>query len=313
MDGRKKLRTGAVIIADGHQGSKGASAAMLPLGNTTVIRQIISILEQAGIKPIVLVTGKDSESLEKHVSKLPVINLYNPAYQKDEMFDSVKKGIVYVEKLCDSVLVLPAKYPMLLPDTIEKMLTCGHNNAVPVYNGRRGHPVMFDAELFPQLLSYQGAQGMRGAMHQPGVTEHIWELAVEDDGIILAVSGEEDLKNIGVPDKPLGVYPGVRLELKRESMFFNWESAQFLELINHNGSMQSACKQMHISYSKGWKIVKEAEQQLGFELVRAKTGGAEGGSSTLTEKGRRIMNFYQEMQEKLEQEAKKLFQSDDIW
>ena len=313
MDRRKNLRTGAVIIADGHLRSQGASSAMLPLGNTTVIRQIISILEQAGIKPIVLVTGEDSESLEKHVSKLPVINLYNPDYKRNEMFDSVKKGLKYVEKLCDRVLVMPAKYPMLLPDTIEKMMACGHENAVPVYNGRRGHPVMFDVQLFPKLFSYKGFQGMREAMHQPGVTEHIWELSVDDEGIILAVKGEEDVKTIGVPDKPLGVYPGVRLELKRESVFFDWESAQFLELIDHNGSMQTACKQMHISYSKGWKIVKEAERQLGFELVRTRTGGADGGSSTLTEKGRRTLTFYQKMQEKLEQEAKKLFQSDDIW
>lgn len=305
-------RTGAVIIADGHRCSQGAAAAMLPLGNTTVIRQIISVLERAGVKPIVLLTGEEHESLEKHVSGLSVISLYNHDYEQDEMFDSVKKGLWYVERLCERVLVMPSKYPMLLPDTIEKMLNCGGQNVIPVYNGERGHPVMLGSDLFEPLFAYRGAQGMRGALLQEGVAEHIWELPVNDDGIILAVEGEEDLRSIVNPDKPLEIYPGVRLELKRESTFFDWESARFLELINHNGSMQTACRQMHISYSKGWKIIKEAERQLGFELLHTRTGGADGGASALTVKGKRLLKFYQKMQETLEKEAKELFRIDDI-
>ena len=91
------------------------------------------------VKPMVLITGQDYELLEKQIAKFPVIRLYNPDYRKDEMFDSVIRGLKYADGLCDRVLILPAKYPMLLSDTIEKMMSCGHDNVVPVFGGRRGH------------------------------------------------------------------------------------------------------------------------------------------------------------------------------
>ena len=74
--------------------------------------------------------------------------------------------------------------------------------------------------------------------------------------------------------------------MERNEGFFGPQAAQFLSLIDHTGSMQTACRQMHMSYTKGWKILKEAERQLGYPLLITQSGGAEGGFSQLTPKSK---------------------------
>lgn len=313
MDMEHSKKTGAVIIVDGHQNSCGVRAALLPIGETTVIRRMVSILEQSQVSPLVLVTGADREVLEKHVSGLPVILLYHEGYRDAEMIEGVQMGLKYIRPLCDGIFVMPARYPLLFPRTIHEMMECGHENVVPVYKGRRGHPVLLSSGMADHVLGYRGEGGLKGALRQEEAARQLWELAVDDGGIVDTVEGEEDCERAVRQGGRLDVYPRVQLELKRESVFFNEEAARFLTLIDYNGSMQNACRQMHISYSKGWKVIREAQRQLGFELLATKAGGAEGGSSVLTPKGRRFLDGYRLMQERLEREARVLFRDVDLW
>ena len=40
---------------------------------------------------------------------------------------------------------------------------------------------------------------------------------------------------------------------------------------------------MNMSYSKGWKLIRRASDELGIELVKTMSGGQDGGKSILTE------------------------------
>ena len=101
------MRTGAVILAAGHKSSTTAFQPMLPIGDTTAIKRIIVTLQQAGVEPIVVVTGHQADELEKHISKMRVICLRNEEYQTTQMFDSICRGLNYIEDLCDRVLLMP--------------------------------------------------------------------------------------------------------------------------------------------------------------------------------------------------------------
>lgn len=116
-------KTGAVIVAAGHKNRGTAFLPMLPVGDSTVIRRIIITMRRVGIDPIVVVTGKQGDELEKHISDLEVISLRNPDYETEQMFDSISMGLRYIRGLCTQTLILPAKFPLLLRDTLEKMLS----------------------------------------------------------------------------------------------------------------------------------------------------------------------------------------------
>lgn len=86
--------------------------------------------------------------------------------------------------------------------------------------------------------------------------------------------------------------PMIRLTIKRKEKFFGPGVATLLHLIDEHGSIQSAAKYMNMSYSKAWKIIKRAEEELGFQLLVSKNGGVGGGSSELSEKGRDFLSDY---------------------
>ena len=302
------MRTGAVVVAAGHKSSVSSFSPMLPIGDSTVIRRIIITLKRSGIDPVVVVTGKQGDEVEKHIAGLRVICLRNQNYGNTQMYNSICLGLNYIEDLCDRVFILPAKFPMFLPETIKRMMDMDAQVVCPVFEGRRGHPVLVSSAVIGKLLNYKGEKGLRGALRQVDVDRCAWEVEVEDQGIILAVETDEDRAQSNLDNERLDIFPQIQLTLERDEGFFGPSVAQFLSLIDHTGSMQTACRQMHMSYTKGWKILKAAEKQLGYPLLITQSGGAEGGSSLLTPKAKDFLVRFLGMEKELREDAQKLYQ-----
>ena len=131
---------------------------------------------------------------------------------------------------------------------------------------------------------------------------------MEDDGIILAVETKEDCAHPLVEEGRISVYPQVELSLGRNEEFFSPFMAQFLSLIDYTGSIQTACRQLHISYTKGWSLLRSAQQQIGFPVLVTKSGGANGGCSQLTPRSRDFLSRYLAMEQALSREGERLFQ-----
>ena len=75
------------------------------------------------------------------------------------------------------------------------------------------------------------------------------------------------------------------ISLSREEECFSALTADFLEAVAESGSMLGACQIRDISYSKGWKMLKIAEAQLGIQFLERQTGGSRR-ISVLTPEGK---------------------------
>ena len=64
---------------------------------------------------------------------------------------------------------------------------------------------------------------------------------------------------------------------------------KLLKAINEMGSLKAATNLLKISYRKAWGDIKKAEDILGFQLINKLRGGPAGGSSSLTEEGKRLI------------------------
>lgn len=301
------MKTGALIIADGHEREKEDFRPLLPAGDSTVIRRIIITMKQAGVDPVVVVTGREGDALEKHISGLDAICLRNQDYENTQMFHSICMGLDYIRNLCERVFILPAKFPMFLPGTIRKMMDSQAPVVCPVRNGLRGHPVLLSGSVLDQITSYQGEAGLQGAMGQDEILNRIQEVEVEDEGIILAVENREDCARPGIQGGKIGIHPQIQIKLGRNQVFFSPFMARFLSLIDYTGSIQTACRQLHISYTKGWSLLKEAQQQIGFPVLVTQAGGLKGGFSQLTPRAQDFLDRYLKMEKELNQEGERLF------
>ncbi len=78
-----------------------------------------------------------------------------------------------------------------------------------------------------------------------------------------------------------------------------------LRAVESQGSLRSAAKELGLSYSKAYQMVKNLETQLGISVIDRKKGGSEHVGSTLTPVGKEFLLLYDQFQT----EAKKILHS----
>ena len=75
--------------------------------------------------------------------------------------------------------------------------------------------------------------------------------------------------------------------------FFGEGPARLLREIDKTGSLRAAAISMGMAYTKALKLMKQAEDALGFSLITRTTGGKAGGGSILTPEGIRWLRQYE--------------------
>lgn len=290
-------KTGAVLVAAGLSSRMEAFKPMLPFGRSTISIHMVMMLKDMGMDPVVVVTGYRGDELQQHLFFTGVRFVKNERFRETQMFDSVRMGIQAVSSECERLMILPVDLPAIMPDTIRQQLMIDAPIIRTVCHNEPGHPILLWSEVAEKLCSYQGPGGLRGAIEHSGIA--ITNLEVDDEGIYRDLDTREQYQELldwnyrrgqGYP-----VRPQIQIKLTASESFYGPGVQKLLGWIRQTASLQEACLQMNISYSKGRKMIKQLEQQLGFPVVRRWTGGCGGGGSVLTEKGEKLMDAYEKM------------------
>ena len=99
----------------------------------------------------------------------------------------------------------------------------------------------------------------------------------------------------------------IRIRVGNEIPSFGKGVMELLDLCDQYGSLSKAYKEMGMSNSKAWKILKRAQEDLGYELVSSTSGGSHGGGSTLTPRGKELLHQYKTFKTKVEMYADTVF------
>lgn len=108
-----------------------------------------------------------------------------------------------------------------------------------------------------------------------------------------------------MPNKELRCLTTVRIF--GEDKCFGPGVADLLERVDRLHSLRKATMEMNMAYSKAWRIVKVAEQNLGFPLLKSVTGGKGGGGAELTPEAKRFLLSYRRFEEAVRQYADEAF------
>ena len=101
--------------------------------------------------------------------------------------------------------------------------------------------------------------------------------------------------------------PRVKVWMMGTKPFFGPGQARLLEEIEKTGSLQQACIQMEMSYSKGSRLLKTMERELHLTLVERHSGGAGGGGACLTEEGGELLRRYRQLVREVEASTEEIF------
>ena len=303
-EGKMRIsRFGGIIAA----ASKSVAQPMLQIGTIPIIKRIVITYQQAGIFPIVVITGKDEEEVKHQLSSYGVIFLQVESPEQPELMDSVRVGMEYLYNKCERIVFTPVNVPMFTPATLLSLMDVEGEVVVPSFEHRGGHPVIVHNDIVPRILSYEGSDGLRGAFAE-GMVDRVF-VEVADKGVLSSVSDEKGLEQQLSEHNSSILKPVLHMQLEKEIPFFNVRLKILLFLIDDTENVKLSCQRSGLAYSKAWDMINTLEQNLGFAVVKRNHGGQDGGSTVLTWKGRSFLAAYQQFEEQLQRTAQTEFYS----
>ena len=183
-------QVGAVIAAAGLSSRMGDFKPLLPFGKACIAHHLVEMLKQAGVSPIVMVTGYRGEELEEALKDSGILFVRNQNYTSTEMLDSVKLGFSVIRENCDAALVMPVDVPAVTGATVRKIVEAQGAIVRTKCGNRRGHPVKLDAAAMDAVQVYQGECGLKGFLKAR--EEQILDIEVSDEGSFLDADTKEE-------------------------------------------------------------------------------------------------------------------------
>lgn len=185
--------TGAIVLAAGYSSRMGAFKPLLDIGGEPALSK--AILSVAAADEVAVVTGFRREDLQGLTARHNAVEIYNPDYDKG-MFSSVRAGIEYFAgRQARGVLLLPCDCPAVPPQAVRTLMEqAGDRFAVPVYRGKKGHPLWIPASMFKEILAHDGTMGLKGVTLAHD--EEMLRLDMPYEGVVLDMDEPKDYEKI---------------------------------------------------------------------------------------------------------------------
>ena len=180
----------AIITAAGESVRMGSPKALVPFNGLALIDHQIACLK--GFGQIIVVTGHAGDAVLEHVGR--ALCVHNPDYTVGRS-RSIEVGANAVRSELQGTLIVGVDQP-LVPDILSELLLTFDASvdlaALPIMEGRRGHPVLCASELFPELRACSQVDGgLRGILEK--AEEGIREVPVYDERIHADLNSPEDV------------------------------------------------------------------------------------------------------------------------
>lgn len=171
----------------------GTPKPLLPWEGATLVEYQVWQLLEAGADRVIVVLGHRAEEVLPFVHKAGAQAIINELYAEGRA-SSVRVAAGALPEDARCVAVLSVDQPR--PPWITRRLLSEHRRAgalitVPSFQGTRGHPVVFDASLIPELREVrEAAEGMR-AVVQAHAGE-VLEVAFDSPVVLLDMNRPEE-------------------------------------------------------------------------------------------------------------------------
>jgi CTP:molybdopterin cytidylyltransferase MocA len=158
----------AILLAAGESKRMGAFKQLLPFEGKPFVLCAIDNLISSGADEIIVVTGHRESDIRATLRGRAVRFAHNADY-KSGMSASIKRGVEEISKQSEAILIALADQPQIGATLIRRLIEVWKKDRplilVPTFNGRNGHPVIFDISLKDEILSIDPGEGLRRVLH----------------------------------------------------------------------------------------------------------------------------------------------------
>lgn len=188
----------AVVLAAGRSTRMGPPKQLLPWGAGTMLGEVVTRLQASGVSQVVVVTGHERAAVEAAAGAAarpggpPLTFAHNPDFAQSEMARSLQAGLAALPENCQALLVVLADQPNLEPAVVARLIerwrTTRAAVVAPFFGEQRGHPILFDRALWPNLRTLPPEANPRQLLPAAGPIERV---AVETEAILLDLDTPE--------------------------------------------------------------------------------------------------------------------------
>ena len=187
------MRVAGVVLAAGESRRMGQLKALLPFGPRTVIEQVLQPLLDADLSEVAVVLGHRAGEIAAVLEPLPVRLLYNADYRLG-MTSSVQVALRSLDPVPDAYLLALVDQPQIGLQVIQRLLAAHARTrkglVIPVWQGKRGHPLLLAAAYRTAVLALGPDQGLNVVTR--GFPHDTLELPIETDDVLRDMDYRED-------------------------------------------------------------------------------------------------------------------------
>lgn len=184
----------AVILSGGASRRMGSPKALLAYQGRPFLEHLVDVTKhhRIGVRRIVL--GADAEPIAKEVSLAADEVVINKDWEKGQL-SSIHAALRSLPAGTDGMLLCLIDHPLissgLIDDLIEAFYKSEKPIVIPLYEGRRGHPIIFSAALYDELLQAPMDTGARAVVWAH--PHDIAEIPTSEEGCILNLNDPDTM------------------------------------------------------------------------------------------------------------------------
>jgi molybdenum cofactor cytidylyltransferase len=190
------MNVAAIVLAAGRGARFDAARGKLlaDYGGRPLVRRAVEAALGSKASKTIVVTGHARDEIERALAGLPVVFAYNPDFAIG-MASSLRAGLAHAADSAGALALL-ADMPDVTSAILDRLIAafnCAPDRVAvaPVYQGRRGNPVLLGRSLFPRVALLKGDEGARRLLAS---TEGVLEIAVDEKSVLADIDTREDLE-----------------------------------------------------------------------------------------------------------------------
>ena len=187
----------AVILSGGASRRMGSPKALLPYQGRPFLEHLLEITNHPSIGVRRVVLGADAQAISAEISLNREEVVINSGWERGQL-SSIQAAIRSLPQGTDGLLLCPVDHPLisaaLVGELIDAFEKTGSAVVVPLYEGRRGHPVIFASRLYEELLLAPEDKGARAV-----VWAHANEISgvpTNEEGCVLNLNDPEAFQKV---------------------------------------------------------------------------------------------------------------------